>query len=1188
MFGPLLRFELGLWLRGTMVYIFLAVVTLMVFGAVSSDKVIIGRALENTYRNAPFVVENFYSVMCILTLLMTTAFVNSAATRDFSQNTYQLLFTTPLKKRDYLLARFFGSSLVSVIPLLGVSVAIIVAKYMPWVDAERWGPIHWMSHLNSILVFALPNTLFIAAIIFAIAVLTRSTVTSFLGALVLLVAYTVAETFLEDIDNEPIAMMLDPFAIRTFSLMTKYWTVADRNSLSLGLEGMLLWNRLLWMTVGALIFAFAYRRFAFAERSHKVKAPKVDKPLAARPRVAPESIRAASALVQYWGAARVEFWGLVKQVSFIVILVAALLNMVPALIFSSTESFGVTSFPVTYLVLETIAGSLYLFNIAIITYFAGVLVWKERDAHMDDIHDALPYPTWISFAAKFSTLLGVIFLIQGLAMLTGVLVQTFKGYTRYQMGLYLTDLFVVAYSLFFFLAVLAFFIHVVSPNKYIGYFGYIAFLIANAFVWGALDVTSRLAKYSSRPPHTYSDFFGYAPYLAGWSWFTVYWLFLAALLIAASIAYWQRGRETAWQMRQQEARQRLRGSGAVITFACLVGFVGTGAWIFYNTKILNTYISGDEENDRRADYEKQYKRFEHLPQPRIAAVHYDIDLVPESRAVTLKADQIIRNTHTAPISAAYINYDANFSLDLKIDGATLASDDKRLSWRTYRFSPPLAPGEERHMHFTVKYQARGFENSVSVTRLVQNGTFFSSDVAPQIGYQAENELSNRNDRKKHGLKEKDTMPVLERNCTAHCMDTYISNNSDWVAVDTVISTAPDQIAVAPGSLQKEWRANGRRYFSYRLDHASLNFYSFVSARYTVARETWNGINLEVYYHPEHAWNVPKMLKSMRKSLEYYTANYGSYRHRQARIIEFPRVAAFAQAFPGTMPYSESIGFIANLTDPEDIDKVFYVVAHEMAHQWWAHQVIGANMQGGTLLSETLAQYSALMVMEQEYGRDQMRKFLAYEMDNYLRSRGRELLKERPLLQVEAGQGYIHYNKGSVVMYQVKELIGETAVNRALKKIVDRYGYAEAPYPTSYVLLDALREETPAALQPQLADLFEHITLHSNRTLSAKASKRPDGKYDIELEFEAHQFRADAKGLETEVPVEGQLEVGAFAAPPKGKKYGKTLHRASIAVKTGKASARFTVAELPEKAGIDPFHLMVDRIPDDNLKKVTIN
>ncbi len=134
-----------------------------------------------------------------------------------------------------------------------------------------------------------------------------------------------------------------------------------------------------------------------------------------------------------------------------------------------------------------------------------------------------------------------------------------------------------------------------------------------------------------------------------------------------------------------------------------------------------------------------------------------------------------------------------------------------------------------------------------------------------------------------------------------------------------------------------------------------------------------------------------------------------------------------------MPYSEAIGFIANLSKPDDIDMVYYVVAHEMGHQWWAHQVVGADMQGATLLSETMAQYSALMVMEHEYGRDTMRKFLEYEMDNYLKNRGRETLKERPLLTVESDQGYVHYRKGSVVMYYLKERIGEEAINRALAK-----------------------------------------------------------------------------------------------------------------------------------------------------------
>jgi hypothetical protein len=472
-----------------------------------------------------------------------------------------------------------------------------------------------------------------------------------------------------------------------------------------------------------------------------------------------------------------------------------------------------------------------------------------------------------------------------------------------------------------------------------------------------------------------------------------------------------------------------------------------------------------------------------------------------------------------------------------------------------------------------------------MTGVVQNGSFLNSGVVPQIGYQEGGELTDPNDRRRFKLKEKDLMPALEHDCSANCMNSYISNNSDWVNVDTIISTSADQTAIAPGSLIRQWQQDGRNFYEYKLDHFALNFYSFISAGYQVERRKWNGMDIEIYYLKEHPRNVPKMVNSVEKSFAYYTSNYGPYFNRQARIIEFPRVASFAQAFPGTMPYSESIGFIADIEKPDDIDMVFYVVAHEMGHQWWAHQVVGANMQGATALSETLAQYSALMVMEKEYGPDTMRKFMQYEMDNYLRSRGTERLKERPLMRVEASQGYIHYRKGSVVMYYLRQMIGEDAINRALRKILGQYRYAQPPYPTSYALVEALRGETPPQYQYLLKDLFEDITLFSNRARSAKAHKRPDGKYDVTVEVETHKYTADAKGAEQEVPVDDWIEVGALAAPDKGKRYGKVLARQLVHM-TGKNGAYTFVSDsMPDKAGIDPLLLLVDRVPDDNMKKV---
>jgi ABC-type transport system involved in multi-copper enzyme maturation permease subunit len=1181
-------FEIRFWVRSWMLWIFTLIIAAMIFGAASTDQIMVGGALSNTYRDAPFVIENFYAIIGLLTLLMATAFVNSAALRDFNHNTYEIVFTTPLRRRDFLFGRFLGATLVSVIPMLGVSVGVLLAKYMPWVEPERWGPVYWGAHVKGILVFAVPNAFFVAAVLFAVAVLARKDIVSFVAALVLLTGYGVAEALTQNLERERVAAFLDPFAIRTFTLATKYWTVAEKNTISMGASGLLLWNRLLWIAVGAAFLALAYFRFSFAER--RVKTRRVSDDAAEATAASLPSVsftRHEAPGTTFLASVKIYLVGILKSTVFIVVLIAALLNCVPSVILAAREGFGNSTLPVTYWVLEIIAGTLYLFVLAIITYYAGALVWKDRDQRIDEIVDSLPTPEWVRYLSRLTALAVAVTLVQLLALVSGVIVQACYGYHRYQLGLYLNQLFLRDGSLFLFFGVLAFFIHVLSPNKYVGYFLYIAFAIVNFFIWRPLDVATDLVKFGMAPDVNYSDLFGDAPYITAWRWFTLYWILFCGLLAIATIMFWPRGREAGWRERWQHARLRFRGAWPGLTVVCLLAFVATGGWIYYNTEVLNPLIGPKDMERRQADYEKNYKKFDNLPQPRVRSVKYSIDVFPETRNMILRGEEVIYNPYSQPLGEVHFSLDRNYDTAIEIPGVSLAKDDARLYYRVYHFTTALQPGESRTMMFSVKSHNRGFENSPSNIELVQNGTFFNSFVAPIIGYNPSNELTDPNDRRKHRLGEQVLMKPLERDCKDDCRENYLGGHADWVDVDTVISTSPDQIAIAPGSLLREWRQNGRRYFEYKLDHPSLSFYSFLSARYEVRREEWNGIKLEVYYDANHPWNVPRMMNSLKKSLDYYTQNFGPYYHKEARIIEFPRVARFAQAFAGTMPYSESIGFIANLNHPDDIDMVFYVVAHEMGHQWWAHQVVGANMQGATSLSESLAQYSALMVMEKEYGRDMMRKFLRYEMDNYLRSRGRERLKERPLLTVESQQGYIHYNKASVVLYYLKEIIGEDKVNAALRKLIKQYAYNSPPYPTSWALVDALREQTPPQYQYLIKDLFEDITLFSNRALDATARRRPDGKYDVTVNIETHKFKADAKGNETEVPVDDWIDIGAFAKPEKGRKYGRTLYRDRVHITQARSSYTFTTGELPDQAGVDPFLLLVDRIPDDNTKKVTL-
>ena len=280
----------------------------------------------------------------------------------------------------------------------------------------------------------------------------------------------------------------------------------------------------------------------------------------------------------------------------------------------------------------------------------------------------------------------------------------------------------------------------------------------------------------------------------------------------------------------------------------------------------------------------------------------------------------------------------------------------------------------------------------------------------------------------------------------------------------------------------------------------------MSAEYEVSREKWNGIDIEVYYDKSHPYNIKMMSDAIIKSLKYYTTHFGPYYHKQARIIEFPRYATFAQAFPGTMPYSEAFGFIVNLEDEGDNNVIDAVIAHEMAHQWWAHQEVSTKMQGATMLTESFSEYSSLMVMKESLNDDdmQMKKFLKYDFNRYLRGRSTESEKELPLYKVE-NQTYIHYGKGSVILYALQDYIGEEKVNNALKSFLEEFRYKEPPYPTSLDFLKHLEKEVPDSLNYLIDDWFKEITLYDYRLKDATYTEQPDGNYMVTMDIEAYKL-----------------------------------------------------------------------------------
>ena len=1211
-FVGIVRFELRYYFGRISTYIyfgiFFAIAFLMINaigGAWESVNMAVGGSSGTVRVNSPYVLAVVTGAVSLFGVLVTAALLGNAVYRDYETGIHPLFFTTPMSKLAYLGGRFTGAMLVNAFIVFSLPLGLMFGTLMPYLDQERFGPFQAAAFLHPYLVLVLPNLVFAGAIFFALAATTRQMMPNYLGGAMMLVGYLLAGNLAQDMENERLAAIVDPFGLNAYQFVTKYWTPAEKNVALISLTGDFLYNRLLWVGVGLMIFGVAYWRFRFSYAGGERRSKKKKKIVESAGEVAyaaptrlhlpavPRSFAVGAEVQQFLSLARRSFWSIVGNRYFFAIVGAGLLF----LIFSANQVgtlYGTKTWPVTYEVIEILGGTFALFVLIIITFYAGDLVWRERDVRVNQVQDAMPVSNWVPLAAKFTALVLMVVVLQGVILIAGVMTQAFKGYTNFELHLYVKQLFGPQLVNYVLLIALVMLVHVLANHKYMGHLIVVLYFVFGMFV-GQLGLEHNLYQYGSDSGLTYSDMNRFGPFLRPFWWFKAYWAAWALLFALLSNVFWVRGQELGAGWRLRLAQMRMRRPQFIAAAVSVVLILAIGGFILYNTNVLNQYRTSNDEERASAEYERQYKQYEKLPQPRVIGVRVDVDLFPAEQDLIARGEYRLMNRTSTPIDAFHVRIPPEAeirAIEFSVPAKQTHTNTQR-GYYIYALDRPFQPGEVAKLRFDLAYESRGFENEVSNTQVVENGSFVNSLLMPAFGYEPRGELSEDSTRRKYGLAPKERMASLDDEEARR--NNYISVDADWVDFEATVSTTPDQIALAPGYLQREWTEGNRRYFHYKMDAPILNFYSFLSARYAVKRDRWQAptgssgdgaslsgdVAIEIYYHPGHEYNVDRMIDAVKKSLTYFTSVFGPYQHRQVRILEFPRYAQFAQSFPNTIPYSESIGFIARVQEADDVDYPFYVTAHEVAHQWWAHQVIGGNVQGATVLSETLSQYAALLVMEREYGPHQMKKFLKYELDNYLTGRAFERKKELPLLKVE-NQAYIHYRKGSLVMYALRDYIGEDNLNRALAKFVADKKYQQPPYATSRELLDYLRAATPPDLQYVLDDLFEHITLYDNRAKEARVTPTPEGKYRVVIEIEAKKFRADDVGNEQEVAMNDSIDIGVFAAPAGGQSTeGKALYFAKHRISSGTQRIEVTTDEPPARAGVDPYHKLIDRVTRDN-------
>jgi len=1183
-----LFFEFRYRFKRPATYIYALVFLVIGIVLMTTDAVRIGGGFGKVYSNAPYNIHQIISLMGALGLFIVMAFHAVPVFRDTEYKMDTFLYSYPISKYNYLLGRFLGTFLICALVFFMLPVGMMIGELIAKTKepgSTDFGPFRVSSYLWPYFVSLLPSVFMLGSLFFGLVSLSKKMMYAYIVAISYIVFYSISLNLLSDLDNKAFAAILDPFGLTAADRVTEYWSIYEKNTQLLPVEGYFLWNRLVWFGIGLFILIFSIIRFKMspAVETAKSKASKEKETVEDTILNFPVTSYSLdySGVKTFFTLWNLEFRQNLRNLFFIAFLFAIALYMgMDAWYANQTYETGI--YPVTGIMLESVTSSLFnILSMVLIVFLAGEIVWRERQAKMEGIYDAFPIPNSVIFWSKFASLLLVPVFLLALVPLVCIPIQVVKGYYNFEIGLYLKTLFLFELPRLWLIAALAFCIQNIVNNKFTGNVVLLVYYISLLGL-GYLHVEHPLFRFGSNLSYMYSDMNGFGDYVRVFQTYFLHWTFVALFLLSLSYLFLVRGAESSFKSRLKNFRNRLRDSflaklSVSITF---IAMLITGFYITYNTIEIDRYVNSKVREKRNLAYENKFGYLQDSKHPSLASIKIGADMYPENGDLKLTAKMVYFNSHKVNIDTLWYNFNSEGILTkFKLStAAKLVYEDKDKGIRAYKLNKSLTPGDSFKVDFEMKFSYSGLDNESPV---VGNGTFFNNGYWPVMGFNDGYTIRDEDKRKENGLPE---IPPMDSQLDSSALDKSLFDELNHsMRFEAVLSTSPDQIAIAPGYLVKEWNENGRRYFHYKMDRPISNFYAIISARYTAYTEKWNDVNITVYHHPSHIFNVKKMAEAVRHSLEYYSKNFGAYQHKQVRILEFPRYSSFAQSFDNTIPYSEGIGFIANLEEKEAIDYVYFVTAHEMAHQWWGHQIMPAAVRGGQFLSETMAEYSALMVMKKRYGQELMGRFLRKELREYLSGRSVEKKKENPLLDIE-NQSYAYYNKGSLAMFSVMELLGENKMNEFLGTFVNKYKFKERPYPSTFDYYQTMLPFLDSGQQTLVDDQWKRITLYKNKIVEAKGKKLSNGQFEVRFKVELDKYYVDSiGGNEIKAPITEQFYLALLnEETPKVKADVLRMEKMKL---SNNQIITWTSAKKPKFVGIDPLHTLTDIHMDDNAKLI---
>ncbi|MBD3223924.1 MAG: hypothetical protein GF313_04295, partial [Caldithrix sp.] len=1103
MFYAIFSHEIKYWLKNPTLYIYLffflilSTMTMAGFAGIFGE----GSVESSSVANSPWNLYSLFKLYGKLLLFLAPTIIGHSIYRDYKSNMHTLLYSYPFHKAHYLFGKFLGSFSIVVLISLMLGSGFVIGTQLPGVNSELIQPFDWITYIQVYIIYLIPNLYIVGAVVFSIVIISRNIYAGFISVIIIMIVREIFGKLSAGFDSIGLAAMLGPLAEFATTYYTNQWTITEQNYKMLPLARLIIINRVVWVGFASLLFALTYRRFSFSLQPFSFRIKKLT-----GKRLAKSNFRAVSQ-VQFrnirfnhswlnhiksaWTISVTDFKYLISRGYFVSLTLVGII-LVTLLLAQMNPQYETRILPVTWVMLAFPVFFISLL-IEIITFlFAGFLVHRSKTSRMDALLDVTPVPDWVFVFSRITALVKIQILLLTGTMAAGILVQIFNDYYHFEVGLYLSSLLGIHLLKFVIWAIAAVFIHILVNNTYLGFFILLIFYFGLPQL-SAIGLYSPLYQFNQDPQPGfflyYSDLSGYGHALIPYLIYKFYWLVFSFILIGGSLVFWIRGVHESLKDRLSAARLRLNGSLRWSVAIFIFFFLVLGFWIFNEENKTN--FSGFRKTSANINnqVDKKYKKYNRYPQPRITNVRAQIDLYPESRSFASSGNYTLVNKTQNPIDTLLIRSADNMITSWQLSrNHKIAISDKVINFDIVQLNSPLLPGDSLNLSF----QVENIPNTLlkKNSPIIENGTFLTSSIHPEIGYYVD---------------QSNTFPTDSLALFNH----YRAIDADFVELELVISTSADQTAIASGMLQEKWTKNGRNFYRYNSGPRATRDFSICSGRYEIAKDTWNNVELIIYHHKDHAYNLSSMFNGLKAMLTYHENNIGKYPHMSLKVVEYSRtIGNYAQSFAGAIMWSE-ISFILDVQKETALNLPFLGAAHELAHQWWGHQVIPADVMGARLITESMAEYLSLKVFEENHSKQQSRKLLNKTLDIYIKGGKNDTSAEWPLILNEGlKKTYISYQKGALVLNAINKYLGNKLFNQAIRDYYQSKKLQDAPYTTSFEMVDVLRQYIPDSLKYLIHDLFETVTFYDNKALTGKVELVRAGGFVVELDFLIRKYRED--------------------------------------------------------------------------------